>query len=187
MKIISFLFLLALSSCASFHDGKKYHQSSFGPNHLEVNGTVEVDINHRYMYLNGSLEDTVGHSPYMWSSPKEVKSFKLCKAKPCKEIPDRTILIDLYYGKTESLFTLLSFLTLTVIPSKEAEKFVAVAVVLDEEKRVRGKYILNDQIATWYQILFLFGLPFQDFKMRDKLMNDLVNEILWRAKSDNVI
>lgn len=187
MRLISFLLALTLTSCASFFSKNKTSKGRFSGSDLTIERTVEVDVNHRYVYANGDLKNSVAHSPYGWSSPQEIKSFKICKTHPCREKADLTVLIDLYYGKTESIFMLFSAMTLTVLPAKEREKLAIVAVVLDQEKRVMAKYKMYDEIITWYQLFLVFAMPFQDSEKADKLMSGLVSDVLWKAKADGLI
>lgn len=188
MKTISLILIsFVLSSCAVFHSKKDRKDSKFKKSELEVTGTVEVDVNHRYMYLNGSLDETAQFSPYGWVTPKEVKSFKICQKPPCTGKPERTVLIDLYYGRSYNIMSLVSVLTLGLLPARELEIFTTIAVILDEEKRIVAKYRLDDQVATWFQLFFIFGVPFQDFRKQDKVVKGLVNEVLWKTKKDGVL
>jgi len=187
MKAFNLAILFLISSCAVIHKKNGFKKTTFESHHLEFDGVVAVDVTHRYMLANGDIDHTLKYSPYVLSSPKEVKSFNLCKPQGCRSDAARTILIDIYYGTSHNIMSLFSGMTLTLIPARELEHFKAIALVLDEEKRIVGKYFLEDEIATWVQLFLVFGLPFQDFNASDKAMRVLVDEVLWRAKSDGLI
>lgn len=180
-------FMLLVSSCAIVHTKKNSINPEFLSKQLQHDEVVVVSVNHRYIFANSETMESTRYSPYGWVTPKEAKSFKICKSEECRSEINKTILIDIYYGKNHNIMTLFSGLTLTIIPSKEEEVFFAIAVVLDSEQRVLAKYKLEEQITTWYQLFLVFAMPFQDSDVKDKISKNLVNEVLLMASKDGHI
>lgn len=187
MRIIYLLLLLLVSSCAVVHTNKNNIKPKFQSVQLQYDEVVDVNVNHRYIFANSGIKETTRYSPYGWVTPQEAKSFKICKLGVCRSEIDKTILIDIYYGKNHDIMALFSGLTLTLIPSKEEEVFFAIAIVLDNEQRVLAKYKLEEQLTTWYQLFLVFAMPFRDLDVKDNISDNLVNEVLLLASKDGHI
>jgi hypothetical protein len=117
---------------------------------------------------------------------KKLESFDL-KPRECKTF-DREVFIDVtFWRETNGFSAALSFLTLTLIPMKEVEKFRATATVFDSKEKVLAEYKFEDSIDTWFQLFFLFYIPFHERGMKDKVANNLIDKILTEAIKDNLI
>lgn len=116
-------------------------------------------------------------------------NFSICATGKCDENlkADKKIFINVLFEYDYGLMSLLSGMTLTIIPSKDTKSYTVTGVVLDSDNKVLKTYSLKDGVDTYYQLFLLFALPFQNFNSKEEVLKNLVNTVLYKAKADGLI
>lgn len=163
-------------------------QKKVDSSQLEKKKYVKVEINHRFINIYGPSPVLHEESPFGPQGIDKIKNFELCSKDKCEGEPDNTVSIDLYFGRRSNmLWAFASVFTLTLIPMKEQEVFEVKAIILDKKGEVLKKYRLSDHIDTWFQLFFLFGMPFQNSKIKDEVAQNMINEVLRLAINDKIL
>lgn len=175
-----------ITGCAHFSTSDISKREKLRTDQLKVTESVEVKIEHRYFHGTDPKYSFSG-DPYGLQGIENIQNFTLCRNKPCSPNKGRKILVDLYFGREWGIWSLVSGFTLLIVPGKESSHFYAKAVVLDEEGKVIKRYSVKDRVDTWFQLLLLFAMPFQDSELLDKVARGVVDEVVRQASQDGFI
>lgn len=85
-------------------------------------------------------------------------------------------------GEFIQAMTLLSGLTLTLIPGKAYDEFVVQTTVRDREGKTVGVFEKTDGMSTWFQLFLVFAMPFNTpSSVFDEVAYDIHRTIISKA------
>ena len=192
IKVLIISFFSMLVGCASFNSGLIKDINSADLEKIksakiiyQMGQVADVEIDgKKYTYTIDDRMQSYGFANYSTLAENEI-----CKEKPCRDLPtDLELYIDYSIKTNMSLikaFSAIAFVvTLGLFPGNDEYEIIMNAVALDHEKKIIGRYHLEDTVNIYYDTLLLIAAPFLNTHTVSETIENMRLTLIFQADAE---